>query len=420
MSNPAQRSAQTVVELAEHMVRLQDAATAFQQSTTARQRGYFSPSEDDQVVQLWVSYHMARNALLETISGYQQTTTTNIALADFAVAYAAAVVLVDAGRFLRELFAGEPVIRRKLNELYELYGITAGSFDAIQMSLSDPGHAVQLYQANQFFEQHATALRQSAASDDTLAAVLAIIDRLSQRLNISVTDYAKARVHERARDLYEKLVDRGTRQAVYAIQSWVSRWVGQLSTQPTHQPALPENIKTELLALLQPGDVLVTRKEHSLTNYFLPGYWPHAALYLGGSRVVEALADGVHERSVESPFAVDAITAIRPQLEAEQIETALERARRHVGKPYDFDFDFTRADRMVCTEVVYRSYAGIGTMQFQLTRRTGRETLSAEDLLNLARRQDLFQTVAVFCPLHSQELLSSKQAEAVLQATVKT
>jgi len=134
--------------------------------------------------------------------------------------------------------------------------------------------------------------------------------------------------------------------------------------------------------------------------------------------VIEALADGVHDRSVESPFAVDAIAVIRPQLAADEIESALRRARAHIGKPYDFDFDFTRADRMVCTEVVYRSYEGVGSMQFALTRRAGRETLSAEDLLNLSRQQRGFDKVAVFCPLHSQELLADDAAEAVFQATM--
>ena len=40
----------------------------------------------------------------------------------------------------------------------------------------------------------------------------------------------------------------------------------------------------------RPGDVLVVRKEYAATNYFLPGYWPHAALVIGsalGRRIIE-------------------------------------------------------------------------------------------------------------------------------------
>ena len=423
MRSEKQLPQQAVIDLAEHMTRLKEAASQFlRDANTVKERGFFSPSEDDQVVHLWVSYHMARNALFERIAKYQHTATEadEWKLADFAVAYAAAVVLVDAGRFLRELFAEELVIRRKLNESYQLYDIPAGSFDAIQMSLSDPLHAIQLYQANHYFDEHAQELQNQSSTDGSLSVVLEIIENLGERLRVSPTAYAKARAHERAKNTYDLLVHGAVGQAIYAIQSWVSRWVGLISTQPSHQPALPESIKADLLDLLQPGDVLVTRKEHSLTNYFLPGYWPHAALYIGGGRVIEALADGVRERSIDSPFAADAIAAIRPLLATEQIDEALARAHSHVGKPYDFDFDFTRADRMVCTEVVYRSYEGIGEVQFELTRRAARQNLSAEDLLNLARRQRFFRHLAAFCPTRGEQLLAGRQVEALLRATVQT
>lgn len=414
----------TVVHLVEHMARIKSGATLFYESTTVRKRGFFGPGEDEQVVQLWVSYHMARNALLEVISDYRLLAAADDegdsreALADFAVAYAAAVVLVDAARFLRELFADEPVIRRKLNESFALYGIEAESFDAIQMSLSDPMNVWQLYQANQFYDEQAATLRELAASSESLAGVVGIIERLGDRLRVSAKDYAKTRATERARDAYDTVMRSGVARAIYSIQSWVSRWVGQLSTKPEHRPALPEAIKGQLLERLRPGDVLVTRKEHSLTNYFLPGYWPHAALYIGEGQVVEALADGVRVRSIESPFGADALASIRPQLGDSDIERAIERAHTHVGKPYDFDFDFTRADRMVCTEVVYRSYEGLGEMKFDLTWRAARQNLSAEDLLNLSRQQRFFRHVAVYCPLHSRELLCDDQIEAVLRATM--
>ena len=130
------------------------------------------------------------------------------------------------------------------------------------------------------------------------------------------------------------------------------------------------------------------------------------------------LKDGVRERTMESPFGNDAVALIRPKLDAAKIAKAIERAKTHVGKPYDFDFDFTRADRLVCTEVVYRSYDGLGGVQFRLTRRAGRQTLSAEDLLNLAIAGNTFEQVAVYCPQHSSELLVSDQMADVLRRTM--
>ncbi|QEG43848.1 hypothetical protein [Roseimaritima ulvae] len=73
---------------------------------------------------------------------------------------------------------------------------------------------------------------------------------------------------------------------------------------------------------------------------------------------------------------------------------------------------------MVCTEVVYRSYEGLGSIRFQLTRRAGRQTLAAEDLLNLAISQRYFDQVAVFCPLHSDQILLGNEMTDVLRKTI--
>ena len=162
-----------------------------------------------------------------------------------------------------------------------------------------------------------------------------------------------------------------------------------------------------------------------LTDYFLPGYWPHAALYLGSPddlermglrqheelmprwrrllaldrdeprRVLEAMRDGVCLRSLRNPFRADALTVVRPQVGDDDIARAIGRGMEHEGKPYDFDFDFSRSDRLVCTEVVYRSYDGIGGMHFAMTRRAGRLTIAAEDLLRrrwIATRSSLWRS----------------------------
>ena len=59
--------ARTVVNVANHMMTLRDAAKHLQSTFDTRERGYFAPSEDEQVEHLWVSYHRSRAALLEIV-----------------------------------------------------------------------------------------------------------------------------------------------------------------------------------------------------------------------------------------------------------------------------------------------------------------------------------------------------------------
>ena len=442
--------AHTVLGAAAHFGRLKESAARLRDVIGARERGYFTPAEDEQARHLLVSYTKSRAALLELIATCQADPQVfdpeDLRL--FATAYAAALLLIDAARFLRDSYDGIEPIVQKLNEAEPVFGIPAGTYDTIQLSLTSPQHAWRLYQANEIYAENAAALQARSESDPLLAGLLAVITAHLHRVQVSKTEYAKARLQVQAHQVIESVRRTAIGQGIYVLQELVSRLASALSTSPSHRAQVPAEVAHQILGLLRPGDVFVTRKDHAVTNYFLPGYWPHAALYLGDAaalrrlgvdghehvrarwpliahrpeaqpqRVLEALKDGVRIRCVASALSNDAVAVIRPQLDESQVASALARGLSHEGKPYDFDFDFTRSDRMVCTEVVYRSYDGIGPMRFELARRVGRMTLAAEDLLRLALDRELFVPVACYCPARAGELAVGNEAEALLRATL--
>jgi len=104
----------------------------------------------------------------------------------------------------------------------------------------------------------------------------------------------------------------------------------------------------------------------------------------------------VRFRPLSETLAVDTLVILRPELASTTISNAIERAVVHEGKQYNFDFDFFTSDRMVCTEVIYRAYDGLGELSFPLQERAGRKTLSAEDLLDFALDAGAFEPVAIF------------------------
>ena len=163
---------------------------------------------------------------------------------------------------------------------------------------------------------------------------------------------------------------------------------------------------------LRPGDIILERRNWYLSNPFLPGFWPHAALYLGsideldalgvlahpamqkhlaelrrpgadGRRptIIEAVSEGVVLMSAAHSLRADYVAVLRPRLGRGQIALAIVRAFEHKGKAYDFNFDFDDREKLVCTQLVYEAYAGM--IDLKTVRVMGRNTLPA---LEIARK----------------------------------
>ncbi len=449
--------ARTVVGIADHFERLKRVVAELLATGAATERGYFTPSEDERVRQLLVSYWQSRNALIELVVTLHQESSSrdrsnknrlsdDDRAAAFLVAWAGAMVLVDAARFLRHNCGERPIVRKKLNEPEPHFGIPAGTYDRIQASLTSPVHVWHLYHAREYWNSKKSFLTALAAGTEA-EPLVEIAQRLYSMHNVDLQQYAVGRVRTRTQQAKTQGRDLVGR-ALYGLQKSVSRLISGKFTHIGHKPQLPPAIADQIRTLIQPGDVFVNRKEHAITNYFLPGFWPHAAFYIGRTdqleqmgipnhpngqprwrqlldcdsncdgRVVEALKDGVRIRSLVSPFAADAITVIRPRLPDEVVKEAIARALFHDGKPYDFDFDLTRSDRLVCTEVVYRSFEGLSGINFALTDRAGRKTLAAEDLLTMALNEQHFDVVAAYAPGYSTEVRIHSDAADLLRATL--
>ena len=98
-------------------------------------------------------------------------------------------------------------------------------------------------------------------------------------------------------------------------------------------------------------------------------------------------------RPMEDTLQVDAFMVLRPKLGPGEVAEALARAMSHEGKLYDFSFDFCMADRLACTELIYRGYHRVGGVSFELNRHSGRSCMTAEDLIEQALRSGAFEKV---------------------------
>ena len=143
------------------------------------------------------------------------------------------------------------------------------------------------------------------------------------------------------------------------------------------------------------------------------------ARWTGHIRVLEARKDGVLLRELADTLRVDVVAVVRPRLTPPQLAEGLTRALTHEGKLYDFEFDFFRSDRLVCTGVVYRGFDGVGPLRFPITRRAGRPTFSSEDLLRMALEEQGYEAVAAFgAPGCEDRIVGGADARAVLERTL--
>ena len=433
-----------VVHLAATLESLKSQANLLVESISTEEQGHFTPDQEYQVLSLLIVYWQSRNALLELVTSLRRDEELYGPEGErtFLIAFAAALILVDAARFLRETVEGRPIVKRKLNEPNIEFGIPAGVYDTVQKSLTSNRHAWHLYHAIEYYRRHEGSLLSRVEQESALQPLIDIIQRLKHRLDVSLTQFAGVQLRGRISQVTEGLRDKILGRAIYGLQKLGGLAVANRYVKQGHKPGLPTDIQEQFRQLLRPGDVIATRKEYALTNYFLPGYWPHVAVYLGNAEqtehlgiarqpsflqhqlpgpvdateqsfVLESMKDGVLVRSLASPFASDSISILRPQMELPVIGQSLVRGLEHAGKSYDFSFDFSRSDQLVCTEVVYRSYDGMGQMKFSLVKRAGRMTLSGNDLVEMALNSQCLDVAAVYAPMFHPSLCTGQEATSL-------
>ncbi len=235
---------------------------------------------------------------------------------------------------------------------------------------------------------------------------------------------------------------RKVKALAFPVQAGVAEWLGDTRVgRPTGQYLIAQAQLDALRPSLAPGDVMLGRKNWYLSNVGLPGFWPHALLYVGSPAelarafdqdpevlawveqqtgrdqtftqhlarafprawadalaaeaagdplvVIEAISEGVVQNTLAHASG-DYLCAMRPRLPVWVKAQAVARAFGYLGRPYDFDFDFATDQSLVCTEVVWRSYRPLGDapgLRFDTVTVAGRQTLPANEIARCFQRE---------------------------------
>ena len=376
-------------------------------------RDYYLPEEEDRIRALFMTYLSYRSALLRMVAtyvGFEVVRDENARARSFTLGYTAAMTTFKSSLQLITAHRGE-VARLKLNEAEREWGIPAGMFDRIYEGVTNERNMELAMEMAAYFELQRRAWREASiwSEEDFDFLEGRILDGLA-----FVQEHGIAGRHARL-ELFFDRVRQSAYTPMYAAQSIVAQWIGDVRVAERPPLVSVEHIES-IESQLQPGDILLERRNWYLSNAFLPGFWPHAALYVGrlddlreldiaddptvqsfleeylesaadgrDHTVIESVSEGVIFNSLTESMHADYVAVLRPRLSQGEIGQAIVRAFRHHGKPYDFEFDFFTSDKLVCTELVYRAYEGM--LQFDLVRVMGRDTLPALELVRKYNRE---------------------------------
>lgn len=438
-------SARAVLAVAPRLPHRADLRRQMADAEAAQARGYYEPQEDERLREAFAGYLRVRAALWEAIEALLPVIDTREEvpweqrLKAFGTGFCAAALLVRAATFVAEFVGDRPVVRRKLDEPEPRYGIERKSFSRIYRRLASTRWMWRCHEASRFYAVHREDLAEVMA-EEPFRAVLGLLRDHEPMIEARRRDYVKRKLRYRLHDFKRRHLS-GYRKVMFHLFQMSGRKIADLKT-PFIKPhgagkRVTAEVRAAIAPMLRPGDVFVTRHDDALSNLFLPGFWPHAAFYIGtleerralgvdmdaerwarsGGEVVflESKKDGVLFRPMADTLAVDAFTVLRPKLGDDALARVISRAVTHEGKLYDFVFDFSEADRLACTELVYRAFQATGAVEFQLVERSGRRCLSAEDLLDQALCSGCFDVLAVF-GVETDEIVTGWPARQRLEA----
>lgn len=232
------------------------------------------------------------------------------------------------------------------------------------------------------------------------------------------------------------LQDLGSKM-LFPVQKSVSELMGEIKVKRRDKALITSEQIEQLARKIRPGDILLQRREWYASNVGIPGFWTHAALYIGTPkeraeyfqdvtfpqqpgakggniftlndvlqnrypdrylvstqsdtyghvpRVLEAIGEGVTFTTLEHSAAADSIAVLRPNLSRVDVAQAIIRSYHYSGRPYDFNFDFRTDAELVCSELIYKAYqksnghAGLDLPLFEVV---GRPLISPNEIARL-------------------------------------
>lgn len=311
----------------------------------------------------------------------------------FALSFTGLCAQVDAGLRLLVALDRKPLLPVLFDEAMPELGLPARTFSGLRNQLGRARDLLLLPLGNEWYERWIAA---HLTLDKQLEPLVELLDPLRQSARARVLTPTGKGVENKLDVLKGVLFQRW-----FPLQKNMAAWAGDTRLAKADRRLISDAQLAEFKTKLEPGDIILERRNWYLSNIGLPGFWPHAALFVGSQAqilkalsdvpevkaalgdlnqrfmqkypkawqslaehdhgrhehcVIEAISEGVSSASIEHSCAADYVAALRPRVTPLVRARAIERALAYWGRPYDFNFDFATDDQVVCSELVVKAY----------------------------------------------------------------
>jgi len=178
---------------------------------------------------------------------------------------------------------------------------------------------------------------------------------------------------------------------LHKIAGFCARTLGKI-----HAPWTRKNIHytdvAKVLEILLPGDYILARTNGEFSTIMIPGFYKHAAIYIGDGKIIDATSVGVTERYLaDLMMDTDNVAIMRvPNLTKDQQSLIVSYCKYSIGTPYDFEVYVESRTSLYCSELVYVSinYA-LQCNYIELRESMGIPTVTPDDLYLMTKKANL-------------------------------
>ena len=181
---------------------------------------------------------------------------------------------------LQRVCARREAVIKALNEAHSGLGINPGVYDYLVNQLTHPKNVLRLNAGRAYVKLVEKELKERSGAHDSIKGDLAFLDQHILKTARLVIRNPLARL------------ERAATQAFFPIQKSVALQMGYLRVSDRPYAIRPEHLEPHI-EKLQPGDILLERRNWHISNAGIPGFWPHAALYTGTLKDLDDFFVGV-------------------------------------------------------------------------------------------------------------------------------